>query len=350
VLRAENLHRGFVAEGVKMSASTSTMALVLLLLLPSTLFTAAQSTYSPAFSGTSAFGYLEAQCDFGPRPPGSENLSLCRDYIVTVMESFGWVVRLQNFTYRDTECVNIIASWPSETNSTLLLGAHYDTRPRATEDPIEENRLKPILGANDGASGVAVLMELARVLPLENRSAVGFVFFDAEDSGQIDGWDWIQGSRYYASQLNQTERDSINAMILLDMVGDANVVLAKEVTSTDSLQDAVWDVAASLGYGAIFVNRASGSVLDDHRPFLEAGIPALDIIEVPFPWYWHTLEDTPDKCSPSSLQAVGRVMEAFIVGVSGNAYPLDLPFTIYIGFGVISVIIISYAVIRLQRR
>ena len=333
-----------------MSASASTMALVLFLLLPSTLFTAAQTTYSPVFNGANAFDYLEAQCDFGPRPPGSENLSLCRDYIVAVMESFGWVVTLQNFTYLDTECVNIIASWTSEANSTLLLGAHYDTRPRATSDPDSENKNKPILGANDGASGVAVLMELARVLPLENRSVVRFVFFDAEDSGQINGWDWIEGSRYYVSQLNQTERSSIHAMVLLDMVGDSNLVLAKEITSTDSLQDAVWGVAASLGYGAIFVNSASSSVLDDHRPFLDAGIPALDIIQVPFPWYWHTLEDTPDKCSASSLEAVGRVMEAFIVGVSGNAYPLDLPLTIFAAIGVISVVVVSYAVIRLRRR
>jgi hypothetical protein len=333
-----------------MSASTNSTIVLLVLLFPVAGMVPAQTTHILAFDGDSAFDYLEAQCDFGPRPPGSENLSLCRTFIASEMESFGWDVGLQNFTYRGTECANIVASWNPQNESFLLLGAHYDTRPNATSESAREDRNRPILGANDGASGVAALMELARVLPEENRSGVKIVFFDAEDSGGLDGWDWIQGSIFFVSQLNQTERNQISAMILLDIVGDANLQLPREASSTDSLQDAVWSEASSLGYGHIFIQSPSGSVLDDHRPFLDAGIPALDIIQVPFPWYWHTLEDTPDKCSPSSLEAVGRVLESFIAGGSAASYPLDTPILLYLGVAAISVIIGAYVIIRLRRR
>lgn len=337
-----------------MSTSTNTMVIFLLLLFSPTTMRPSQAAYTLLFSGENSFGYLEAQCVFGPRPPGSENLSLCRAFIASEMESFGWNVTLQSFTYRETECVNIIASWRPQNESFLLLGAHYDTRPRATEDPDPENQARPILGANDGASGVAVLMELAKILPLGNRSGIKIVFFDAEDSGQIDGWDWIQGSTYFVSQLNQTERSQISAMILLDMVGDTNLQLPREASSTDSLQDDVWSVANALGYNHIFLDRLSGPILDDHRPFLEAGIPALDIIQVEsqggFPWYWHTLEDTPDKCSSSSLEVVGRVLESFILGGFAVTYPLDPPILFYLGVVGISLVLGVYVIIHLRRR
>ncbi len=333
-----------------MNAPSLTLAVLLLLVMPSIAFAPMQTTYTPLFDGVNAYSYLEAQCDFGPRPPGSANLSLCRAYIKSVLESFGWIVTLQNFTYKETECANIVVSWTETSNTTVLLGAHYDTRPNATEDPIQANHNLPILGANDGASGVAVLMELARVLPMENRSGVKFVFFDAEDSGYLNGWDWIRGSTYFVSELNQTERDSISAMILLDIVGDANLRLPKETSSTDSLQNIVWNVADEMGYGHIFLGSYSTSILDDHRPFLDAGIPALDIIQVPFPWYWHTLEDTPDKCSAGSLSVVGRVLEVFISGGTPSSYPLDQPILLYAGLAAIALILVSYTVIRFRRR
>ena len=145
-----------------------------------------QITHIPVFDGTNAYQYLIDQCDFGPRPPGSENLSLCRAMISEAFDAAGWNVTLQNFTYKEVDCVNIVVTWASSTSSPVILGAHYDTRPEATSDPYPANRTKPVLGANDGASGVAVLMELANSLPTDVRSTVEIVLFDAEDSGQIE--------------------------------------------------------------------------------------------------------------------------------------------------------------------
>ncbi|MHA1481519.1 MAG: M28 family peptidase, partial [Candidatus Thorarchaeota archaeon] len=272
-----------------------------------------QETHTPIFHGSTAYDHLTAQCDFGPRPPGSGNLSLCRQYIVDTLESYNWTVTLQNFTYKEVDCVNIIGTWASEESSPYVLGAHYDTRPFADNDPDISNRNEPVLGANDGASGVGVLLELANVLPVDIRSSVELVFFDAEDSGNIDGWDWIVGSTYYVDQLTPTRIESINGMILVDMVGDASLRLPREGSSTQSLQDAVWDIANNLSHGDIFLEESGSSIIDDHRPFLLAGIPALDLIHTPFPWYWHTVEDTPDKCSAESLEVVGEVLEVFIV-------------------------------------
>ncbi|TFG11502.1 M28 family peptidase [Candidatus Thorarchaeota archaeon] len=271
-----------------------------------------QTSYEPIFDGNSAFEYLEAQCSFGPRPPGSDNLSKCREYITDQIESSGWVVELQNFTYRDTKCVNIIAKSQNPNQSRFVLGAHYDTRPLADQDPAIENRTLPVLGANDGASGVAVLLELANSLPEKTRSIVEFVFFDAEDSGEINGWDWIVGSSKYVDLLSEQERTAIRGMILADMVGDESLRIPRERFSTDSLQNRIWEKADTLGYSDVFLDTAGGSIIDDHRPFIDAGIPAVDLIHYPFPWYWHTREDTPDKCSGDSLEAVGSVLESFL--------------------------------------
>jgi Zn-dependent M28 family amino/carboxypeptidase len=323
---------------------------ILLLLAVSVVHVDSQVTHTPVFDGESALNYLTDQCDFGPRPPGSENLTRCISYIVETLVSFNWLVSIQNFTYRETACANIIATWESPSTAPIILGAHFDTRPRATEDA-PENQSLPILGANDGASGTAVLLELAQILPEVDRSKVDLVFFDAEDSGGIDGWDWIQGSTYYVSQLTDQRKESIQAMILADMVGDANLYLPKEATSTDSLQNAVWAVAADLGYSSTFVDYSGSPVYDDHRPFLLAGIPAVDIIQVPFPWYWHTLEDTPDKCSAESLQIVGRVIETFVVQYDSEngVFTPDTPYYLY-GILIAITIIILLAVYRLKKR
>jgi len=301
-----------------------------------------QVTHTPIFDGESAYAFLTGQCDFGPRPPGSENLSLCRTYIVETLESFNWTVSIQSFTYMETECANIIATWEGTFDSPIILGAHYDTR-NATSD-VPSNRSLPILGANDGASGTAVLMELAQVLPTSERSKVELIFFDAEDSGGLNGWDWIQGSTHYVSELTTNRKNSIDAMVLVDMVGDTELYLPRESSSTDSLQDVIWSIADNLGYGSTFVDSSSSSIIDDHRPFLEAGIPALDIIQIPFPSTWHTLEDTPDNCSPNSLEKVGRVLEVFIVDYDSEngSFAPDTPYILYgiVALGATIIIII----------
>lgn len=286
-----------------------------------------QGAHTPIFDGGRAYTHLVEQCEFGPRPPGSENLNACRVYIADTLANYGWNVTFHNFTYQGVFCANICATSPSNESPSIILGAHYDTRPRADKDPHPANRSQPILGANDGASGVAVLLELARILPDEAMSKIELLFFDAEDSGNINGWEWIVGSTEYVSSLPDTRKDKISAMILLDMVGDKNLRLEKETSSTESLQDAVWERAAAMDRNDTFLSTRGARILDDHRPFLEAGIPALNIIEhAPFPEYWHTLEDTPDKCSSESLAIVGEVMEVFLVEdlVSDFAFEADI--------------------------
>ncbi len=299
------------------------LILILLLLLLTTpkagSMTVPATVHEVLFDGTRAYAHLCSQCEFGPRPPGSENLSLCRQYLVEQLRSAGWYVFLQNFTYRGINCSNIIARHTPSSNVSYIIGAHYDTRPQADRDPIPENRGQPVLGANDGASGTAVILELATVLSAAMREHVEFVLFDAEDSGGINGWDWIVGSTYYVGCLTESRRAQIRAMILLDMVGDADLQLLRELDSTRSLQDAVWTIAHSMGYNTTFIDRLGQSIIDDHQPFLRVGIPALDVIQhAPFPPTWHTVSDTPDKCSSQSLECVGRVIEAFLLTYAGS--------------------------------
>jgi glutaminyl-peptide cyclotransferase len=322
--------------------SLGSITVIILLLFGSIVQVNAQVSHIPVFDGEDAYGFLLGQCSFGPRPPGSANLTLCKLYIQETLESFGWNVTLQNFTYMETACTNMIATWNSSTNATIILGAHYDTRPAATNDPDPLNRTKPILGANDGASGAAILMEMAHILPISVRHDVELVFFDAEDSGDIDGWGWIQGSTYYVSTLNTTRRESIRAMVLFDMVGDTSLKIPREGSSTTSLQNAIWLIANQMGYADTFVNTAGARITDDHKPFLDAGIPAVDLIQYPFPETWHTLADTPDKCSAESLEIVGEVLEVFIVEqVAENAtYPLDTPYLFYTALIIVPALII----------
>jgi Zn-dependent M28 family amino/carboxypeptidase len=273
--------------------------------------------------------------------------------ISETFEAAGWNVEFQNFTYREVECVNIIVTWATSQSSPVILGAHYDTRPNATSEPDYASRSKPVLGANDGASGVAVLMELAYSIPETVRSTVEIVLFDAEDSGQIDGWDWIQGSTYYVSQLSSARIDSIHAMVLADMVGDENLRLPREGSSTTSLQNTIWSIADQLGHNDTFLDTYGGSITDDHRPFLNAGIPAVDLIHYPFPQSWHTLEDTPDKCSAESLQTVGEVLEVFVVeqANSGSTFPTNDSTLLILGIaGVVLIIVTPLLYLKLKHR
>jgi Zn-dependent M28 family amino/carboxypeptidase len=266
--------------------------------------------------------------------------------IAETFESFGWNVTFQNFTYQEVECVNIIVRWNSQSDSPVILGAHYDTRPPGPSDPGSG------LGANDGGSGVAVLLELADILPEDSRSSIEIVLFDAEDSGGISGWSWIQGSTYYVAQLSTERRESIHSMVLLDMVGDTNLVLPRERSSTTSLQNTIWSIAEQLGHNDTFIDSYGGTITDDHRPFLDAGIPAVDIIQTPFPSTWHTLEDTPDRCSAESLEIVGEVIEVFVVEEAGSIteFPLDSPTLLFIGVIVVVALAIPILYTKLKRK
>jgi Zn-dependent M28 family amino/carboxypeptidase len=190
--------------------------------------------------------------------------------------------------------------------SIIILGAHYDTRRWADQD-VNHCR-DPVPGANDGASGVAVLLELARSIDLRRVShEVWLAFFDAEDNGGIEGWDWIVGSTYMAeSLLVQPE-----AMILVDMVGDMDQQIYFDGNSNRLLSEKIWTIAANLGYGNHFIPQVRWHVVDDHTPFLQQGITAIDIIDFDYV-YWHTTDDTADKVSPNSLERIGRTLQAFL--------------------------------------
>ena len=189
-----------------------------------------------------------------------------------------------------------------------LLGAHYDSRMFADNDPDPANQTQPVPAANDGASGVAVLLELARTLP-KDTVPVWLVFFDAEDNGRIEGWDWILGSREFVKNNPIQPR----AVVIVDMIGDADLNIYKEQNSNPAIDRMrSGKQPKSLGYGEKFIRQYKYSMLDDHTPFLEAGIPAVDIIDFDYP-YWHTTQDTPDKVSAESLKAVGDTLLAWIV-------------------------------------
>jgi hypothetical protein len=263
-------------------------------------------TPEPVFSGALALEHVAAQVALGPRPTGSEASRQTGDYILSELAAAGWTTQEQPFTYQGVQARNLIGKAGPSGGRVLIIGAHYDTRRVADRDATRPT--EPVLGANDGASGVAVLLELARVLNTSNVNAeVWLVFFDAEDNGNLDGWEWIVGSRYFVANLTLTPEFAF----IVDMVGDADLNLYYERNSNPELTIALWDTAAALGYEDTFVADYRHSMLDDHTPFLEANIPAVDIIDFDYP-YWHTTEDTLDKVSASSLERVGRVLEVYL--------------------------------------
>jgi len=267
------------------------------------------------FRGELALKHALYQCNLGPRPVNSEAHRQLQAYITEQLSQVGWEVERQPFTYQNTPGVNLIARparEPKPDAPIALIGAHYDTRQRADRDPDPARRSEPVPGANDGASGVAVLLELARVVDLgRSPYRVRLAFFDAEDNGQLDGWEFIAGSTYMARQLTPEDRPSL--VIVVDMIGDADQQIYMERNSDPELQETLWRIASQLGYGEFFIPQLKWSILDDHTPFLQAGIPAVDIIDFDYP-YWHTVEDTCDKLSAESLERVGRTVEAFLEG------------------------------------
>lgn len=262
------------------------------------------------FSGTSAMFFVEDQLAFGPRPTGSESGKKTATFIVERLREFGWETEVQEFTYHGVVGRNIIGK--AGAGPVALIGAHYDTRRRADRDPDFSRREEPVPGANDGASGVAVLLELARTLDKAKlRNEVWLTFFDAEDNGGLDGWEYIVGSEYMAAHLS----DAPAMVVIVDMIGDADQNIHRERNSTPELQDRIWTVAARLGYRDQFSPEYKWSMTDDHTPFLRRGYPAVDIIDFDYP-AWHTTGDTIDKVSPASLERVGKVLQSFLEGDS----------------------------------
>jgi len=258
------------------------------------------------FDGQRAYADVQTQVAFGARLPGSEGHVQVQEWIGEELVEAGWMVEVQESEALGHPIQNIVAKRSDEPPQ-LIIGAHYDSRMFADNDPDPAQHTSFVPGANDGASGVAVLLELARSLP-EETVPVWLVFFDAEDNGRIEGWDWILGSREFVKNNLIQPR----AAIIVDMIGDADLNIYKERNSNPDLTDEIWAVAKELGHESKFIPEYKHSMLDDHTPFLEAGIPAVDIIDFDYP-YWHTVQDTPDKVSAESLQAVGETLRTWVM-------------------------------------
>jgi Zn-dependent M28 family amino/carboxypeptidase len=264
-----------------------------------------------SFDGQRAYADVQTQVGFGSRVPGSEGHAQFQKWLQNELEAAGWQVEMQTSEALGHPIENLVARRGADSPQ-IILGAHYDTRMFADNDPAAAQHTHFVPGANDGASGVAILLELARSLPAETVP-VWLVFFDAEDNGRIDGWDWILGSREFVKNNPVRPR----AAIIVDMIGDADLNIYKERNSDPALTDEIWAVAQGLGYESKFIPEYRHSMLDDHTPFLEAGIPAVDIIDFDYP-YWHTIQDTPDKVSAESLKIVGDTLRVWIVQQSGQ--------------------------------
>jgi glutaminyl-peptide cyclotransferase len=282
----------------------------ILMLWASTVFA------QPQFEGSRALDHIVKQVAFGPREPNNATAKQKTvAYIQKTLEPLANRVTLQEFSYQGLSGTNIWARIKSPNGhiaSPIMLGAHWDTRPQAERDPDPALRNTPILGANDGASGVAVLLEMARVFASSSPPVdLDLVFFDLEDMGNINNLPYSIGASQFVKR-NPFYRPS--AGMIVDMVCAKNLSIPREQYSqakAASLMDEIWEIARQQKSG-VFKHHMGISIIDDHIPFLNAGISVIDLIHYPFPDHWHTSADTVDKCSANSLQQVGDVLQQFI--------------------------------------
>jgi len=274
----------------------------------------------PSFDGERAMQYLIDQVDFGPRVPGSTASQTCREFIKVHFDSLGFSIDSQSFMFldpyslTDTPLVNLIASFTATEDEapSIVLMAHYDSRPR-TDYAVDKSLLdQPIDGANDGASGVAVLMEIGNLFAETPPPCnVDIVMSDGEDWGKPRDHDhYLLGARHFSAQ---GIRGKYDIGLVVDLIGDANQEIYREKYSqrfNPELNDLVWNTASELNI-TTFLDSTKHTVLDDHIPLNVGGIPTIVIIDFDYP-YWHTEFDTPDKCSAESLENVGRVLAKII--------------------------------------
>ncbi len=272
------------------------------------------SSSIPKFDRERAFSYLQQQCDLGPRYPGSEEIELCRDWIIDVLkdcnaenikvQEFSAEIKKEHITGK-----NIIASFYPQMSRRILLGAHYDTRPWADKDADPQNHNTPIIGANDAASGVAVLLEIAQNISQTQPAQFGIdlVFFDLEDMGEYgDNSTWCLGSTHFAENFSGPKPEKA---IVVDMIGDNDLDLHIEYSSyhnSPNLVKEVWDLGRELGFSE-FHYKINNKIYDDHIPLIMKGFNAIVVIDMDYP-FWHTIDDTPDKCSQNSLFVVGQTL------------------------------------------
>jgi hypothetical protein len=305
-----------------------------------------QKTTELQFNGTLANQSVTWQTELGPRLPGSNASSLLRTSLSENLTSLGWNVEFSSHISHEIELTNVIATWKPQNlsqNETdklgrIVLSAHYDTRNVANRDSNESLRNTPILGANDGASGVAALMELGRIIPEMNlNNEVMLLFSDAEDQGD----NYTLGAKAWADNLTGDEINRTESFILLDMIGDSDLHLTKISPSTPILTQNMVLLGQKLGLSNqvdgcngqrsdVIWSNQSLPVFDDHVHAFYLGIPSLDIIDLaygenaePYEGYWHTTQDTADKVSAESLESVGRIVELGLL--TGAWTSIDTP-------------------------
>ena len=325
------------------------------------------------FNGDNAYEYVQDQLGIGFRIPGKEGRINCANYFISKFKEIdiNFSHYFHNFTTHSTECQNILFKLNQNHSNIVILGAHYDSRAKATKDPNPLNRTDPVPGANDGASGSAVLIELAKALYhyKENLSCqVWFLFFDAEDQGRdsggygIEGWNWVEGSQRFVTDINSfynTEAEHFDCMILLDMVGGVKLCFINEQYSTSSLLDELFAVGRALGYSSQFPrNPERNQIIDDHKAFVNIGIPSADLIinfwDNPNWPYHHSTQDDINSISNSSLEITGETVEQFIYNnylnssseiYKGN-YPWDIDIDIFI-MELIMILLITAAIVAI---
>jgi glutaminyl-peptide cyclotransferase len=284
----------------------------------------------PVFNADSAYHFMEQQVAFGPRVPGTSAWEKCAVFLSEMLGRYGAEVIVQEATARAWNgqiipIKNIIGSWQPENKKRVMLCAHWDSRPYADWDPDEKNHRKPIDGANDGASGVGVLLEVARQLSISQPNVgIDIIFFDTEDYGEpkddqskIKDDNWGLGSQHWAKNPHKKNYYA-RFGILLDMVGAKDAIFYQEgysVHYAEHIVRKVWDIAHKIGYGKLFSFEKSNHITDDHYYVnLHLGLPTINIIhqdkssKTGFFKYWHTVEDTMDKISKESLEAVGQTV------------------------------------------
>lgn len=281
------------------------------------------------FNADTAYNYVRQQVMFGPRVPGTDAHRRCAEWIASTLAASGAdTIIVQNaqlsaFNGDELPITNIMAMYNPEANDRVLLAAHYDTRPWADNADNEADRARPIPGANDGGSGVAVLLEIARQLGQNNpQIGVDLLFVDAEDYGNSEGFGmneetWCLGTQYWASHMPYTQSNRPRFGIVLDMVGGTNARFHREYYSdraAKAIVDKVWGEAARSGLSSVFVNELGGSLIDDHIFINRAGIPCIDIVECnnaltrTFPATWHTHHDDIAAIDINSLRAAGQTV------------------------------------------
>ena len=264
----------------------------------------------PSFNGGQAFQHLKRVVGFGPRPAGSKASADCRRWIIAHLRQMRCKVEEDPFSAATPlgplPMANVVVKFPGKRSTIVIIGGHYDTK-RFGEFSF--------VGANDAGSSTAFLLEMVRVLAQRrNDLTYWLVFFDGEEA--IQTWsstDGLYGSRHLVEKLTANgELSRVGALLLVDMVADRSLQIHRDFNSTEWLSDLVFGVARRLGYGKYFANELRG-IEDDHVPFVQAGVASVDLIDFeygPYNRYWHTAEDTLDKCSPVSLTIVGRVVLA----------------------------------------